>query len=103
MANFWAGISLYVLSGASAGIGKETALDLAKRGAKVCIFLKLLKFQFIFLENYCYFLFEKVIICSRNETKAEEAIKYIKQESGNDSVQFCHLDLASLKVKYSCN
>ena len=61
-------------------------------------------FYHFYLENQCYFLFEKVIICSRNETKAEEAIKYIKQESGNDSVQFCHLDLASLKVNInSCN
>ena len=34
---------------------------------------------------------------SRNQAKAEEVIKDIKQISGNDLIQFCQLDLASFK------
>ena len=63
--------------GASSGIGKETALDLAKRGAKI-------------------------IICSRNQTKAEASLNQIKQKSCNDSIQFIHLDLSSLKSVRKC-
>ena len=70
-------LSFDIYLGASAGIGKETALDLAKRGAKV-------------------------IMCSRNQKKAEEALKDIIERSGNNNVHFRLLDLASLKSVRKC-
>ena len=53
---------LVVITGANTGIGKVTATDLAKRGARV-------------------------IICCRDMIRAEDAAKEIRQESGSDLVQ----------------
>ena len=64
-------------SGANAGIGKITAIDLAKRGAKV-------------------------IICCRNAEKATEAAKDIREESGSNNIDIASLDLASLKSVKEC-
>ncbi|XP_017345620.1 dehydrogenase/reductase SDR family member 13a.3 isoform X1 [Ictalurus punctatus] len=61
-----------VVTGANTGIGKATALDLARRGARV-------------------------ILACRNKEKAEAAVYDIRRESGNTAVLFMHLDLASLK------
>ncbi|KAL6471351.1 hypothetical protein MHYP_G00200010 [Metynnis hypsauchen] len=61
-----------VVTGSNTGIGKATALDLAKRGARV-------------------------ILACRNQEKAEAAVYDIRRESGNTAVLFMHLDLASLK------
>ena len=41
-------------------------------------------------------------MCSRNQKKAEEAIKDIIEKSGNNNVHFCLLDLASLKSVRKC-
>ncbi|KAJ8276608.1 hypothetical protein COCON_G00083600 [Conger conger] len=60
------------LSGANTGIGKTTALDLAKRGARV-------------------------ILACRNQQRAEAAVCDIKRESGNDEVVYMNLDLGSLQ------
>lgn len=60
-----------IVTGANSGIGKETAINLAKRGGKV-------------------------YIACRNVAKGEEALKEIKKKSGSDKVQFLQLDLASL-------
>lgn len=59
------------LSGHIPGIGKETAIDLASRGAKV-------------------------YIACRDESRGTEALKDIKKQSGSDKVFFIQLDLASL-------
>ena len=59
------------LSGANTGIGKETAVDLARRGARV-------------------------ILACRSKDKAEAAVEEIKQRSGNEDVVFKKLDLSSL-------
>lgn len=59
-----------VITGANAGIGKETALDLAKRGAKV-------------------------YLACRDLKKAEVARLEIVQKSGNQNVFTKKLDLAS--------
>ncbi|XP_072032355.1 retinol dehydrogenase 13-like [Amphiura filiformis] len=61
-----------IITGSNTGIGKETAMDLAHRGAKV-------------------------ILACRDEKKALKARKEIITESGNPRVVFRKLDLASLK------
>ena len=68
---------LVVITGANTGIGKVTATDLAKRGARV-------------------------IICCRDMIRAEDAAKDIRQESGSDLVQVQQLDLASFKSIRKC-
>ncbi|GLD54576.1 retinol dehydrogenase 12-like protein [Lates japonicus] len=61
-----------VITGANTGIGKETAIDLAKRGAKI-------------------------IIACRDMEKAEAAVKDIKESSGNENVLCMKLDLSDSK------
>ncbi|KAI7800857.1 dehydrogenase/reductase SDR family member 13a.3 [Triplophysa rosa] len=61
-----------IVTGSNTGIGKATALDLARRGARV-------------------------ILACRNQEKAEAAVYDIRRESGNSEVLYMHLDLASLK------
>ncbi|KAM4590119.1 dehydrogenase/reductase SDR family member 13-like [Fundulus diaphanus] len=61
-----------IITGSNTGIGKSTALELAKRGARV-------------------------ILACRNKEKAEAAAFDIRKESGNNQVVFMQLDLASLK------
>ena len=61
-----------VITGGNSGIGKETAVDLARRGARV-------------------------IIGCRNLQKGKEALKEIKERSGNSNVFLEELDLASLE------
>jgi NAD(P)-dependent dehydrogenase (short-subunit alcohol dehydrogenase family) len=61
-----------VITGANTGIGKETAIDLAKRGGKI-------------------------YIACRDIHRGQEAIKDIKEKSQNDNIHFLQLDLASLE------
>jgi NAD(P)-dependent dehydrogenase (short-subunit alcohol dehydrogenase family) len=62
-----------IVTGANAGIGKETALGLAKLGATV------------------------VMLC-RDRDRAEAAQREIKQKSGNDKVELMICDLGSQKL-----
>ncbi|KAG7238093.1 hypothetical protein INR49_031447 [Caranx melampygus] len=61
-----------IVTGANTGIGKTTAMDLARRGARV-------------------------ILACRDRGRAEAAIQEIVQETGNNQVIFMQLDLASLR------
>jgi len=59
-----------IITGGNTGIGKETAIDLAKRGADV-------------------------IIACRSKERGEAAVKDIKEQSCSDKVELKILDLAS--------
>jgi len=60
-----------IITGANAGIGKETAVDLAKRNARV-------------------------ILACRSVEKGEKAAVEVRERSGSDNIVFQQLDLASL-------
>ena len=60
-----------IITGANSGIGKETAIDLAGRNARV-------------------------ILACRSVEKGEKAAVEVREKSGNDDVVFRQLDLASL-------
>lgn len=61
-----------MITGGNTGIGKETAVDMARRGARV-------------------------ILACRDMDRANNAAEYIKKKSGNDNVIVKKLDLASLQ------
>jgi short-subunit dehydrogenase len=61
-----------IITGAASGIGVETARALAKAGARV-------------------------VIATRDLKKAEEVALTLRQETGNEKIEFEQLDLASLK------
>lgn len=60
-----------IITGANSGIGKETAIDLARRGGKI-------------------------YIACRDAKRAEDALKEIQTRSGSNDVHFLQLDLASM-------
>ncbi|KAM9733510.1 dehydrogenase/reductase SDR family member 13-like [Menidia menidia] len=60
-----------IVTGSNTGIGKTTAVDLAKRGARV-------------------------ILACRSKQRGEAALEEIKRESGSNQVVFMPLDLGSL-------
>ncbi|XP_066551819.1 dehydrogenase/reductase SDR family member 13 isoform X2 [Amia ocellicauda] len=61
-----------IITGGNTGIGKATALELARRGARV-------------------------ILACRNKQRAEAAVHDIRRDSGSSAVVFMQLDLASLQ------
>ena len=62
---------IVVITGANAGIGIHTVIDLAKRGATV-------------------------VMACRSMQKGEEALKEAKEKSGSESIDLMQLDLSSL-------
>jgi NAD(P)-dependent dehydrogenase (short-subunit alcohol dehydrogenase family) len=68
-----------LVTGANTGIGRVTATELARLGAKV-------------------------VLACRNEQKATPVIEDIKSETGNQAIEFLRLDLADLaSVRESAN
>lgn len=67
----------FVVTGANTGIGKVTALELARRGARV-------------------------ILACRNQAKTAPVIEEIKQATGNPAVEFAQLDLGDLASVRAC-
>ncbi|XP_013882973.1 dehydrogenase/reductase SDR family member 13 [Austrofundulus limnaeus] len=61
-----------IVTGSNTGIGKTTAIDLAKRGARV-------------------------ILACRCKQRGETALQEVRNESGSNQVVFMQLDLGSLK------
>ena len=61
-----------IITGANTGIGLETAVDMAQRGARV-------------------------ILACRNPEKGKAAVQVVKERSKNEAVVFAQLDLASLQ------
>jgi retinol dehydrogenase-12 len=68
---------LALVTGANTGIGRVTALELARAGAEV-------------------------ILACRNEAKTRPAMDAIAQQTGNDRLHFAPLDLASLASVRAC-
>lgn len=66
-----------LITGGNAGIGKATAIGLAKKGAKV-------------------------IIACRNEAKAKQAVLDIKKAAGSESVDYLICDLSDFDSIKSC-
>ncbi|CAF2404068.1 unnamed protein product [Rotaria sp. Silwood2] len=66
-----------VITGSNTGIGKYTAIELARRGAHV-------------------------ILACRDRDRAQDALKDIRRISGNNNVEIEMLDLASLKSVREC-
>src|SRR5262245_23934341 len=67
----------FVITGANTGIGKITALELARSGARV-------------------------ILACRSADKTQPVIDDIKRQTGNDKVEFVQLDLADLGSVRRC-
>ncbi|XP_061781897.1 dehydrogenase/reductase SDR family member 13-like [Nerophis lumbriciformis] len=61
-----------IVTGSNTGIGKMTAIDLARRGARV-------------------------ILACRSRQRGEDALEDVKKESGSSQVVFMQLDLGNLK------
>jgi retinol dehydrogenase 12 len=68
---------VFLVTGGNTGIGRETALDLARRGATVRV-------------------------ACRSEQKGQAAVAAIAAETGNDAVEFTALNLADLDSVRAC-
>jgi NAD(P)-dependent dehydrogenase (short-subunit alcohol dehydrogenase family) len=77
MADFDIAGATVLITGGNTGIGKETAIDLARRGARV-------------------------VFTSRDAARGDEALAEIREASGRDDVRCLPLDLADLESVRRC-
>ena len=67
----------FIITGANTGIGRITARELAKRG-------------------------DRVILACRSKDKTTPVIDELKRETGNDKIEYVHLDLGDLASVRAC-
>lgn len=94
---YWSGTScpstdrmdgkIVLITGCNSGIGKFTAIELARRGSTIYFAQSIENFRFPGA---------RIIMACRDRDRAEEALKFISKQSSNRSIDIELVDLASL-------
>ena len=92
---------IVIITGCNSGIGKYTAIELAKRGNLIIIFAdKRLTFDKTFL--LLTYPGARIIMACRDRSRAEEAMKEIRQLSNSHQIEIELVDLESLQSVRDC-